>query len=459
MAELKEPLSDRELDVLAQVVQGAANKEIAEKLVISPNTVKVHLRNIFTKLNVSSRTEASIAAVELGLVTLAGDIPVDGAAAAPLDPAGAVDGAAAAPEPARPASHHLWPAVAVVALLVAVTTLAWPWLTGQGVVVAPESTAVPFADIQIADTRWFETLPMNEGRLGMALVATGSNLVRIGGETPAGVPTGEVAVYDTVAKTWQPGAEKPTPVTEAGGASLFGEIYVVGGRLADGRPTARAESYSPAQDAWRALAALPRPLWGGLVLSEGGYLYHFGGTDGATVFADSYVYDPSANGWRALPPLPDPRAYATGGVLEGKLYIVGGTDGRALQKSCLFFDPELESWGSCAPLAEARGQAGAAVVLNKLYVIGGDTAANYGELYDPKTDVWQIINMPMLDEGNRGDAGWPLLGVANVEARIYVLGGRLDGEQPSAAAFVYAPLVYQSFIPVAPGTGPLESTP
>ncbi|MCZ7673224.1 MAG: LuxR C-terminal-related transcriptional regulator [Chloroflexi bacterium] len=66
MAELGEPLSVRELDVLGCIVNGAANKDVAAELHISQNTVKVHLRNIYTKLGASSRTEAVTTALQQG---------------------------------------------------------------------------------------------------------------------------------------------------------------------------------------------------------------------------------------------------------------------------------------------------------------------------------------------------------------------------------------------------------
>jgi two-component system NarL family response regulator len=65
-----EPLTGRELDVLALLARGKSNKEIGVNLYISETTVKAHLRSIFIKLNVLSRTEAIAAASRRGLVRL-----------------------------------------------------------------------------------------------------------------------------------------------------------------------------------------------------------------------------------------------------------------------------------------------------------------------------------------------------------------------------------------------------
>lgn len=65
---LPEPLTAREKDVLQYLVQGMTDAEIADALVISPRTVHAHLRNIYGKLGVNSRTAATRLALEHGLI-------------------------------------------------------------------------------------------------------------------------------------------------------------------------------------------------------------------------------------------------------------------------------------------------------------------------------------------------------------------------------------------------------
>jgi DNA-binding NarL/FixJ family response regulator len=61
-------LTKRESEILSLVAEGMSNREIAEKLVLSPETVKSHVAAILEKLNVSDRTQAAIYAVRHGLV-------------------------------------------------------------------------------------------------------------------------------------------------------------------------------------------------------------------------------------------------------------------------------------------------------------------------------------------------------------------------------------------------------
>ena len=68
----EEPLTDRELEVLRLIADGLANREIAERMVISEKTVKTHVSNILGKLHLDDRTQAAIYALRHGL---AGEIP------------------------------------------------------------------------------------------------------------------------------------------------------------------------------------------------------------------------------------------------------------------------------------------------------------------------------------------------------------------------------------------------
>ncbi|MBE9053064.1 response regulator transcription factor [Nostocales cyanobacterium LEGE 11386] len=61
-------LSGRELEVLKLMVEGLSNPEIAEKLYLSPNTIKTHVRGIMNKLAVDDRVQAAVVALRSGLV-------------------------------------------------------------------------------------------------------------------------------------------------------------------------------------------------------------------------------------------------------------------------------------------------------------------------------------------------------------------------------------------------------
>jgi len=451
MAEPGESLSDRELAVLEGLIAGSTNRQIAHELDISPNTVKVHVRNIFTKLGVSSRTEAATLAIQRGVVKVPALDPDPEPVQQPTsDPADELD-ATLETSPGRK-SYLRW--IIFVMILLAgliIGALAGEWLgagdpTPDAPASVPDAQTTPLQTVAepFENTRWFAGESLPRARANMAMASVGLNLYLIGGEVEAGV-VNLVNILETDSGEWQSASAKPTAVSETTAAVLFGEIYVPGGRLSDGRPTAVVESFSPANNAWRPVSPLPRPISGGLILSDGNTLYFMGGWDGERFLADGYVYDPVEDNWASLPPMKHARANAAGGLVTDRLYVIGGQDGEQDLALCEYYDPGENAWFDCPAMETARSFAGAAPLANRyLYLIGGasDGQVSFGEVLDIQTNQWERVEMPMLD----GVTTWPGLGVTSVESRLFVLGGLMDG-QITTKSYVYAPLLNRTYLP------------
>ncbi|MBE2220790.1 MAG: hypothetical protein IAF02_04585 [Anaerolineae bacterium] len=436
-------------------MKGASNKEAAAELFISENTVKVHLRNIYTKLGASSRTEAVTIALQQGIATIPGTEIVPEV----VEPESS-DAETAVPPPlsTETQSSRNWLLVGMVGIVALILLITAVYVSYQALNQTTSAaltnqlpTPEPFKDEPIDQTRWFISRPLTTPLADMAVASVGIDVYHIGGETESGI-TNLVNRFDTVTNTWHEMTAKQTAVTDTSAAVLFGEIYVPGGRTADGEPTNVVEAYSPANNAWRPIANLPKPISGGLALSDNNYLYVVGGWDGSNYLDTIYVYDANSDSWRPLTALPRPLSNASGGVITGQLFILGGTDGQSVFDTCYTYSIDADSWQDCPAMLTPRSDAGAAIILNKLYVLGGDETAGteipFGEFYDPNSQTWQVVNTPMLADGST----WNQLGVTNIETKIYALGGKI-GDALSAENYIYSPLVYQTFIPAASGGG------
>lgn len=467
MFDQEETLSERELEVLDLLIKGASNREIADTLFISPNTVKVHLRKIYTKLGVSSRTEATATALQQGLVSLpnvampSSPLALTPESGTPPSPEVAEPEAypAATPPiespnltpPTFPSCSQRWVWIMLfsaisLALFVSLLLQLPEWLAANNAPSTPVPTATHVTpQIVGEDNHWLTSLALPTARAGLAMAAVGLDLYAIGGETDMGISP-EMFIYQPDAPAWVTGPDKPTPVADAAAAVLFGEIYVLGGRKADGTMINQVEVYSPANGAWRPAAALPQPLSGGLVLTDGSFLYLFGGWNGTTYLTDSYLYDPATDTWRPLPAMSEPRAFAAGGFLTGQLYVIGGYNEQAEIATCERFEPNAQTWSDCPSLITPRGGGGAAVIINQLYVFGGGLSGEvtYGEAFDPNSETWQVINMPVL----AGRSNWVHFGLTNIETKIYLIGGRA-GDTLLADTYIYERFPFRAFIPAA----------
>lgn len=445
VSENLEVLSERELEVLKLVATGATNQQIARVLVISPNTVKVHLRNIFEKLGVQSRTEATMEAVRRGWVHVPGEVGAEPLSAPPAAaertttelaaPASAIPALPPIPLPElmphAPAHKPVarWQrGLLVVVLLLAIAGAALPaWLTSRSA--AANLTA--FTDVgraqvsppeRIVLPRWNSSalLPTPVSRL--ALAADGARLYAIGGETVDGV-TGAVTIYDPQTNGWLPGTAKPSPVANIGAAAIGGRIYVPGGSTPIGGVSDALEIYDPAADAWSSGPSLPRPLAAYALATWHDKLYLFGGWDGSAYRSEILIFDPAAGVWVEGPAMPGPRAFAGATTLKDIIYVVGGADGQNALSDLLAFDPaadaaEASPWVRKASLKEPRAGLGVVAVGSQVFAIGGNRSAGetFNEQYDTRLDAWSRLGTPIA-------GAWRNLAAVAHNNRIHVIGG------------------------------------
>lgn len=440
MAEEQKPLSEREMEVIRLVADGATNQQIARKLVISVNTVKIHLRNIFEKLNVQSRTEAALYAVREGWVTVT--LPTVEAEAI----AEAVE-----EEPAERIS--LAKRITFVAATVLVFIVAFFPQTGMTISSSQASndfTNRPAAKGQSAVrfevSRWVSRAQMPTPRERLAVIVHEDKIYAIAGDTSGGV-TGAVEIYNPADNTWTIGTPKPTPVSNVAAAVVDGLIFVPGGYNAAGEVITTTEVYDPANDTWDALAPLPAPLCAYAIAAANGKLFVFGGWNGDSYVASVYEYDPQEDSWAAKTAMSTARGFAAAGTVEDKVYVVGGYDGTTEFALCEEYDPAEDNgtdvpWTIKAPMSVGRGGLGIAVVGKNLYAIGGGWQSYlvYNERYNPDTNTWANFETPITAE-------WRNLGVAATAIKIYAIGG-YSGDYLSDNQEYQA--LFQLYLPTAP---------
>jgi DNA-binding CsgD family transcriptional regulator/N-acetylneuraminic acid mutarotase len=455
MAEPGEPLSDREQDIVQLVATGATNRQIAHQLSISPNTVKVHLRNIFTKLEISSRTEATVIAIREGWVEVGeGEDGAASLAGRPQDSLPHVSPPFVLPVRPLPLSRRLT-LVAAVALVTVAMIFGRPRAAAiPAATCGDEFTAECAGDAQGVvfdepESLWVSLAIMPEPRGRFALVAVQNSLFVIGGET-AGGTTGSLAIYDVDADAWRQGAPKPVPVANLSAVVHQGRIFAIGGRNAQGQPVDLVEIYDPTTDSWSEGVSLPRPLMAHSAVSVEDRVFVFGGSDGTSYTGQAWAFDPSDGRWQSLPSLPAPRGFMGAAVLDGLVYLVGGYDGQKEYADCDRFDPRSETFDRCPAMSTPRGGVGAAAVAGNLFVIGGgwESFTAFSERFNPYSDVWTNVETPVLLAGGE----WLNLGVISVRTRIFALGGWQQGRYLNVNQ-AYETLPNRLYLPATAGGG------
>lgn len=457
MAEPREPLTERELEVVKLVAEGASNKQIAAALFISENTVKVHLKNIFVKLEAESRARVASIAQRNGWVISPAlesvmaapqDIANVAEAAAPIEPA-VIAPVPVAPNPEPLPPQPLWRRVATV-LVVLVTILGGALSLQAGRTRAQpvgedEFSGAPDAgSASSASSRWFLRAPIPAARTRAAAFGINGKIYLIGG-TLDRAAIGDTQLYEPARNAWSDGPAKPTPLRLAAGALITTVIYMPGGTDMSGAATDRFEALDTVGGVWLSLPPLPRAVSGHAVAADDAHVFVFGGkTSNESFNTDGFVFDVAARRWSRVKGLPIARSQASAAVLDGRVYVVGGTDGQREYPNCDVYTVESQSWAQCKPLTIARGGLGLARIGSRLYAIGGGVAGNYipfNERFDVADDRWTPFETPLSRAGI-----WKNAAVASLPTEFYVIGGS-TGPESRTDVYVYEVLTNKSFLP------------
>jgi DNA-binding CsgD family transcriptional regulator/N-acetylneuraminic acid mutarotase len=420
-------LSERELEILRLVATGVGNKEIAQKLFISSNTVKVHLRNIFNKIGVASRTEAAMYAVRAGLVeNIENPSIVEGVEEIDTALDEHAKGSNILPDDARQAkrwikSFSFWVPVFLIAGLI---ILVWSLNPGFAFTSTPTTTFTPPQNTSTPIPHWNKLAPLPSARSNLALLAYGNQTYTIGGLNSQGV-SGEVHRFEPQTNSWLSLSSKPTAVFDICGAVINGEIYIPGGRLNlnSQQPTNILEIFDPSTNQWRTSSPLPIPLSGyGLVAYEG-ILYIFGGWDGTNFRNSVFSFDPVLEEWQERTSMPSARAFPSAAEAAGKIYIIGGINDNQSVTANEIYTPSRDHdgqnpWEAGFPLPENRLAVQATTIADTIYVFGGEILQSnrIGLIYFPQTDVWQSLEPSPAPLGDN-------FGMTSIGTNLFFVGG------------------------------------
>lgn len=513
MADYGEPLSQRELDVLRELACGASNKEIGNNLTISANTVKVHLRNLFTKLGVSSRTEAVVIALQWGILDggtlsvpieafksdaefeleqeseseIVAPIQVESELVEGITVETLVEEAASTTEKLRVADSadflHTPAPLLLPPPIASESPASAPLITPQEPLSAPTSKTNRWKPIALG-------LTVALVALIVFLTVEWRNLTR--------------SVEPTVAATFVPerwadtgwSTALPSNRIHTGSAlvAIGPTLYQLSGEI-DGQLSAESFTYQPSKNLWQPITSKPTAVIDAEAAVLVGQIFMPGGRikDGSPT-SILEVYSPTNNAWRSAAALPIPIAGATAFAQGEQLYLFGGWDGTHYLNTAYLYDPSGDNWRPLPPMQHPRAYATGSVIDQLIYVVGGydgESDLPFCEQFDPKSELWQecppllvprggakavpLLNKLYLIGGGMrqptpygelydpAKKAWQVLnipifdhpvrwtgfGMATVETHIFMMGGRVD-DLPQNKNYDYNSLPYQFFLPAAP---------
>jgi DNA-binding CsgD family transcriptional regulator len=432
-------LSEREIEILKLVATGVSNKEIARSLNISTNTVKVHLRNIFAKIGVLSRTEATLFAIEHRIVGSPGQTTEK------------TVGEETLARPLRITKMGWW--------LIGALTLTGILVTGYLLLpITPDQNSMnqPVSSNTTTLLRWQELAPMPGGRAGMATVVYENDIYLFAGQAQSGI-IGNSLKYTVNSDHWDAVTDKPTPVTDIQAALIGEKIYIPGGW--DGvKSVDKLEVFDPRSNTWEERSPLPEGRSGYGLATYEGRLFLFGGWDGVKANDNIFVYDPPSDKWDILQSMPHAIAQLSAVAVDSKVYLFGGWDGTIVMDSYSIFLPNRQAandsyWVENDKRLKPICRSKSVFIANSIYTIGnsdecdstrtpGSPQQVYFYQYLTLTDEWIALDFPYSGRFSPS--------IINYGEYLYIIGGKVGEEFSDATSSYHA--VYTTIIPIFSNT-------
>lgn len=414
------PLSSRESEILELLAQGKSNKEIASDLVISVNTVKVHISNIFQKLGISSRAEAIMYALEKGIIETPRQELTEPQVITEIVEA-------ELPKWLLWLKKYWWiPSLLLIGLIFALSFI----FSRSAFLAKPTPSPDPLQAI-LSQNRWQDLELLKPARTGLAAVAYRNHIYAIGGESLEGISALNQS-FNLKTNRWVQLTAKPSPVKNAAALEISGKIYVFGGELADGSTSNVIEVYDTANDTWESKTPAPIGLSRYAATIYEGNIYVFGGWNGNTLSNQTLVYDPSLDKWHTAPSSPKAFLDAFALTANDRIMLLGGkesngkpslTDLKAIT-TLRIFSPDLESidksqWSEPLEVFQAKEIIAAQNMGDSIVVFSRleeeKTLISY---YSLQTEAW------MHAEGSSSSYFKERSGLANISGAVYFIGGQ-----------------------------------
>ncbi len=449
-------LTEREKEILVQIATGASNKEIAVKLQISVNTVKVHVRNILNKIGKSTRTEATLYAIQIGLIDpgIAPKIQEEpeGEPAEERTQETAQSQSLVQDIPIQPAAAEkpmaripIW-VVVLVGVMAIIAIAAAPLFRPEAIELESTPTA---AGTQGQALEWELEAVIPTGRTGAAAAVYNGQIYMIGGAAQDGSVVGALERYTPPTESWLRLSAKPTPVKDIQAGVIGGKIYVPGGQMQSGEITNKLEIYTPNLNTWTEGVALPQATSAYSLATFEGKLYIFGGWDGEKYLNTAWVFDPEENSWQELSAMNEARGFAGSVATGGRIHLVGGINQNGALTSHAVYYPEIDGtgnnpWREEVNLPSPRYGFGITNFANIIYILGGvgETEGAVLESLELTSDqAWVSFDPP-------GNQSWAFPGAVLVNTKIHVLGGEIEGLPTQQHASYEA--IYSIRVPIIP---------